>query len=160
MVKREQCVKDIIKFGETIHEYLMGCGCVKETDASFEAISKDPKIKEAFFNGLGEVEAKLSEDLDFFLESDPAISEEDEVIYAYPGYKAITYYRVANLLYKLGLKFESFEKFWDSFFIFSMVFSASFSLKSFSLKDELNSTDWLFLELLDDVFEFPSFKFK
>ena len=68
MVKREQCVKDIIKFGETIHEYLMGCGCVKETDASFEAISKDPKIKEAFFNGLGEVEAKLSEDLDFFLE--------------------------------------------------------------------------------------------
>ena len=46
----------------------------------------------------------LKEDLDFFLDSDPAVDSKEEVILAYPGYKAITYYRIAHELYKLGIK--------------------------------------------------------
>lgn len=46
----------------------------------------------------------LAKDLDFFLESDPAADSKEEIIVAYPGYKAIYYYRIAHILYKLGLK--------------------------------------------------------
>lgn len=49
----------------------------------------------------------LSRDLDFFLDSDPAANSKEEIEIAYPGYKAIKYYRIAHILYNLGLKIEA-----------------------------------------------------
>ena len=44
----------------------------------------------------------LKEDLQFFMDSDPAASSLDEIKMAYPGFKAIAIYRISHVLYKLG----------------------------------------------------------
>ena len=60
---------------------------------------------EEFISKLDELKANLESDLDFFMESDPAISSRDEVIITYPGFLAITFYRVAHIIDELGVKF-------------------------------------------------------
>ncbi len=57
-----------------------------------------------FLKGLESIKKDLLKDLSFFMESDPAVDSEEEVIYAYPGFKAIVYYRIAHLLYEMGYK--------------------------------------------------------
>lgn len=57
-----------------------------------------------FLRGLDSIKKDLQQDLSFFMESDPAVDSEEEVVYAYPGFKAIVYYRIAHLLYKMGYK--------------------------------------------------------
>ena len=54
---------------------------------------------------LGKLEEDLKKDLDFFMVSDPAISSIEEVIITYPGYLAITLYRIAHIMYNLGVQF-------------------------------------------------------
>ena len=46
-----------------------------------------------FIDSLSDLEVSLNKDLDFFFESDPASESKDEIILAYPGFLAITYYR-------------------------------------------------------------------
>lgn len=58
----------------------------------------------AYIDGLNKIKKDLAEDLSFFMESDPAVDSEEEVILAYPGFKAIVYYRIAHLLHDLGYK--------------------------------------------------------
>ena len=58
----------------------------------------------AFLEGLESIKKDLQVDLKFFMESDPAVDSEEEVIFAYPGFKAIVYYRIAHLLYEMGYK--------------------------------------------------------
>ncbi len=60
-----------------------------------------------FFASLDNVSSKLKEDLNFFMDSDPAIYDEEEVLLTYPGYKAIVYYRIAHELHKLGIYLPS-----------------------------------------------------
>ena len=60
------------------------------------------KEEKDIFEHFPSLKADLDEDLKFFIQSDPAIVSEEEVIYAYPGYKAITCYRIAHLLDDLG----------------------------------------------------------
>ena len=50
---------------------------------------------------------ELKEDLQFFFDSDPAANSLDEIILSYPGFLAISYYRIAHPLYLLGYKVES-----------------------------------------------------
>lgn len=57
---------------------------------------------DAFIKSLENVRKDLKKDLDFFLDSDPASRFKEEIILAYPGYKAITYYRIAHQLFLLG----------------------------------------------------------
>ena len=61
------------------------------------------KITEAFFNLLPTVYDKLISDAEFFMKSDPAAEGIEEVILAYPGFYAITVYRLANELSKLNV---------------------------------------------------------
>ena len=56
---------------------------------------------------LADVKNQLKNDLDFFFESDPAANSLDEIISSYPGFLAISYYRIAHPLYLLGYKVES-----------------------------------------------------
>ena len=55
-----------------------------------------------FLAGLLNVRCQLKKDLDYFLECDPASDSKEEIIECYPGFKAITYYRIAHLLCELG----------------------------------------------------------
>lgn len=57
-----------------------------------------------FFNALPQIHEQLLADLHFFLLSDPAAENEEEIILAYPGFFAIAIYRISNLLYKSGIR--------------------------------------------------------
>ena len=61
-----------------------------------QVVTKLPMIKE-----------QLKADLDFFMLSDPAINSIDDVIYAYPGFKAIVCYRIAHIIFEVGLLFQA-----------------------------------------------------
>ena len=58
-----------------------------------------------FLDALPKLELDLKEDLDFYMENDPAIDSREEVILAYPGYLAITLYRIAHIIAKLGVAY-------------------------------------------------------
>lgn len=49
------------------------------------------------------LEKEMNEDLKFFMTSDPAIESELEVVLTYPGFLAIFSYRLAHILYELGI---------------------------------------------------------
>ena len=68
-----------------------------------EYISNDEKKCEAFLKKIPTIEEELYADLDFFYESDPACESRLEIVYAYPGYKAIVYYRISHALYELEM---------------------------------------------------------
>lgn len=59
----------------------------------------------SFINKLADLEKELYEDLEFFYESDPASEGKDEIIITYPGFYAITFYRIAHILYNLGISY-------------------------------------------------------
>jgi len=54
------------------------------------------------YQDIFEVERLLNIDIDFFLESDPATSDPNEVISSYPGFYAIACYRIANKISKMN----------------------------------------------------------
>lgn len=70
-------------------------------------ISESNEAFDLFASKLPVVKEELEADLDFFMISDPAILSKEEVIYAYPGFKAICCYRIAHALYEIGLKLEA-----------------------------------------------------
>ena len=63
------------------------------------------KITEDFISKLPTVHALLLKDVMATFEGDPAASSKEEIIFSYPGFYAIFAYRVANLLYKMGVPF-------------------------------------------------------
>ncbi len=70
-------------------------------------IDNDKDKCDSFINKISYIKESLTQDLDFFMLSDPAIDSKEEVIFAYPGFKAITYYRIAHELNILGYKLIS-----------------------------------------------------
>lgn len=60
-------------------------------------------LVERFLAGLPEVLETLEADAKAILEGDPAARSYDEVVLTYPGFYAIAVYRVAHLLWSLGL---------------------------------------------------------
>lgn len=67
-----------------------------------EFTNNDRNSLKVFMESLPTISSDLKTDLTFFIESDPAIFSSEEVLLAYPGYKAIAYYRIANVLNNLG----------------------------------------------------------
>ena len=64
----------------------------KANEVVFEFMKKIPKIREY-----------LNTDIEAAYEGDPAAFSEDEIILAYPGLFAISVYRVAHEIHKLGV---------------------------------------------------------
>jgi serine O-acetyltransferase len=64
---------------------------------------KPEAITDLFFKNISKIKKQLEEDAAFLVLNDPAASEIDEVIMAYPGFYAILVYRLANSLSKLGV---------------------------------------------------------
>ena len=97
------CSKEVLNFYKLAENYALGnSDNLLTVKASYlDNINKDEKEADTFVNELPTVREKLKEDLAFFLDSDPAIDSAEEVILAYPGFKAIRYYRIANILYRL-----------------------------------------------------------
>ena len=57
----------------------------------------------AFFDEIPAVRALVQTDVQSAYDGDPAATSKDEVIFCYPGLFAITVYRLAHVLYRLGV---------------------------------------------------------
>jgi len=64
---------------------------------------KSDEYSNIFFNSIPKVHALLIDDAIAICNGDPASSSKDEVILAYPGFMAISIYRLAHELYKLNI---------------------------------------------------------
>jgi len=64
---------------------------------------KAEEICLSFFQRIPEVRTLVQTDLQASYDGDPAASGKDEVIFSYPGLFAITVYRLAHVLYELGV---------------------------------------------------------
>ncbi len=62
----------------------------------------DQPISERFFQEIPTVYNLMQKDVDAILAGDPAAKDREEIIRSYPGFYAITAYRVAHLLLTLG----------------------------------------------------------
>ncbi|MCB9498764.1 MAG: hypothetical protein H6687_02615 [Bacillales bacterium] len=67
-------------------------------------ISKDEDKKEKFFSSLNGVYDILLTDIIMAYHSDPACTSIEEAAVTYPGVSAIMTYRIAHILYNLGIK--------------------------------------------------------
>jgi serine O-acetyltransferase len=61
------------------------------------------ELSEEFFNSIHPVYTELLEEADYYLKNDPAAYSIEEVILCYPGFFAVTVYRLSNILYKLEI---------------------------------------------------------
>ncbi len=67
--------------------------------------SQDPnQVAEKFFHQLSVVYDHLLEDAVAMFESDPAAKSIEEVVHTYPGFYAISAYRIAHALHRLSLQ--------------------------------------------------------
>lgn len=62
------------------------------------------KIPREFFQKLEVVFDWLNQDVDAMYEGDPAAKSRTEILRSYPGFYAISAYRIAHLLHQLGIK--------------------------------------------------------
>ncbi len=71
-----------------------------------EALKKFIKESDVdiFFERLADIREILDLDAKAMIEGDPVGPSKQEVVLCYPGFEAITYYRIAHLLYELGYK--------------------------------------------------------
>lgn len=98
----------ILSFENEVERVIFCKEDIKKAKRLFlENISQDEKNAEIFFKKLEKVILYLEDDLNFFLESDPASDSIEEIIACYPGFKAIVYYRIAHILAELNLRFEA-----------------------------------------------------
>lgn len=64
---------------------------------------KAQQLSLEFFRAIPEVRAIAQTDVEAFFDGDPAAFSVDEIIFCYPGLYAVTVYRMAHILYTLGV---------------------------------------------------------
>ncbi len=74
-----------------------------ESQADYEA--KGQAIAIAFLEQIPWLRRMLATDVEAAFDGDPAVSSRDEIIFCYPGLEAITVYRIAHQLTRLGVPF-------------------------------------------------------
>ena len=96
--------KEIRKFVEETKSYLLfDANNIEKIHKYFlSAIEDNEEQYTKFESALPTLKKELKDDLNFFMESDPAVDSEREVLLAYPGYKAISSYRIAHIIHGLG----------------------------------------------------------
>jgi serine O-acetyltransferase len=87
--------EDVLQVAETLARIERAIGTLHE--------AMPEKLVERFLSGLPAVLETLEADARAILEGDPAARSYDEVVLTYPGFYAIAMYRVAHLLWTLGL---------------------------------------------------------
>lgn len=103
------CSKEVMTFYHESENFVLGCS--KDLDVVrqlfLSSICNDQVKADAFIKALPDIKKDLEKDLSFFMDSDPAVDSKEEVVLAYPGFKAIRYYRIAHQLYLLGEKLNA-----------------------------------------------------
>ena len=101
------CKTDLCSLLDNSLAYVLG---EKADDLELSFAGAITKEKQAFISykySLNSVKEILKEDLEFFLDSDPAATSIEEIKLAYPGFKAIAIYRISNVLYNMGYKVQA-----------------------------------------------------
>ena len=73
----------------------------------YDSIEVNEENYAKFKKALDNIRDILKEDLEFFMNSDPAATSIDEIKMAYPGFKAIATYRISHALYELGYRVQA-----------------------------------------------------
>lgn len=68
-----------------------------------EAAQRAQELSLQFFREIPNVRALCQTDVEAFYDGDPAAFSTDEIIFCYPGLFAVTVYRLAHVLYMLGV---------------------------------------------------------
>ena len=76
-----------------------------QTTSSQAAKATAERIAEEFISSLPELRSLLATDAEAMFDSDPAAQNPGEVIFCYPGFRAICNYRIAHKLYQLAVPF-------------------------------------------------------
>src|SRR6201992_281609 len=77
------------------------CDILNAAGGSFD--ERNERVAHDFFESLPELYRLLNTDIQATFDGDPAAKSEFEVIRAYPGFYAISFYRLAHSLYQLGV---------------------------------------------------------
>ena len=76
---------------------------VLQNEGQEDAETKAQEVCMAFFEEIPHVRALVQTDVQAAYDGDPAATSKEEVIFCYPGLFAITVYRLAHVLYDLGV---------------------------------------------------------
>lgn len=100
---------NIEKLHELLSRQIYAGLCLADTSctscAEEQILSQAKKLSEAFISTLPEMRCLLATDAEATYNGDPAAQNINEVIFCYPGFRAIGNYRIAHQLYKLGVPF-------------------------------------------------------
>jgi len=77
--------------------------CIRQNQACVNCEPLGQRITVEFLRKLPEVRTMLAKDIRAALDGDPAAKGYDEIIFSYPGIRAITIYRIAHELYHLNV---------------------------------------------------------
>jgi serine O-acetyltransferase len=104
----------IVEFGDRVKDLLFpnyfnqvdDCSLVLSSAKELfkKYVSSKDDDENLFFDELNKIKETLLTDIEAMFNGDPACESYDEVIIAYPGFYAILTYRIAHILYKLGIK--------------------------------------------------------
>ncbi|MEZ6138258.1 MAG: serine acetyltransferase [Pirellulaceae bacterium] len=84
---------------DRVHNRVSDC----ENQTDYEA--KGQAIAISFLQRIPKLRNVLATDVEAAFDGDPAVSSRDEIIFCYPGLEAITVYRIAHELRRLGVPF-------------------------------------------------------
>ncbi len=79
------------------------CFSCRDAEHCGDGSAEADRITKTFLEDLADVQRLVASDVYAAYEGDPAASTPDEAIFCYPGVIAITNYRLANRLHKLGV---------------------------------------------------------
>jgi serine O-acetyltransferase len=74
--------------------------CIRHNQSCIQCEDIGQEITAQFLHNLPELRRMLGKDIRAAFDGDPAAKNYDEIIFSYPGLRAITVYRIANLLYR------------------------------------------------------------
>ena len=97
------CKNELTTLLEVSYSYVICEEEAKNVESLFlKAVQNDKEKASLFLNKLNNIKDILKEDLQFFMDSDPAAKSLEEIKLAYPGYKAISIYRISHILNQMG----------------------------------------------------------
>ena len=99
---RNDCIRVRMEDPEFSNQHPAGTDPLSPEEIS-QMEDRSDRIALEFFNRIPKIREYLDTDLEAFFDGDPAAENRDEIILCYPGFYAITVFRMAHELYSLGV---------------------------------------------------------
>ena len=95
----------LTQVGSDLTDQIYNCLCRYQSDEQVAACRKNAeKIAHDFLERIPAIRSALVLDVQAFYDGDPAAKSLDEIIYCYPGFYAVTVYRIAHEFLVLGVE--------------------------------------------------------